>query len=134
MRSWRWWWSRRVTLRMIDQTLPLFAERLEKVLVIRERRANADVRRRRYALAGAVTLAVFVGGFTLAAWMDGDKTAAFDRCLTQSIDAQGHPSSRHHQLRGAGSCKPSSVMPFAVCCRMVESSCRRASDEVAKIS
>ena len=79
-----------VTLRMIDQTLPLFAERLEKVLVIREQRWNADVRRRRYALAGAVTLAVFVGGFTLAAWMDGDKTAAFDRCLTQSIDAQGH--------------------------------------------
>jgi hypothetical protein len=79
-----------VTLRMIDQTLPLFAERLEKVLVIREQRWNADVRRRRYALAGAETLAVFVGGIALAAWMDGDKTAAFDRCLTQSIDAQGH--------------------------------------------
>ena len=79
-----------VTLRMIDQTLPLFAERLEKVLVIREQRWNADVRRRRYALAGAVTLTVFASGFALAAWTDGDKTAAFDRCLTQSFDAQGH--------------------------------------------
>ena len=29
---------------------------------------------------------------------------------------------RHHQLCGAESCKPSPMMPFAVCCRMVGSS------------
>ena len=37
---------------MIDQTLPLFVERLQKVLVIREQRWNTDVKRRRYAAGG----------------------------------------------------------------------------------
>ena len=63
-----------VTIRMIDQTLPLFVERLEKVLVIREQRWNTDVKRRRYAAAGAVVLAVFLrasvcrGGRTGIVW------------------------------------------------------------------
>ena len=41
-----------VTIRMIDQTLPLFVERLQKVLVIREQRWNTDLKRRRYARRG----------------------------------------------------------------------------------
>ena len=68
-----------VTLRMIDQTLPLFAERLEKVLVIREQRWNADVRRRRYALshvaARAVDLFVEMPRTCLAPLQRGDNKA-----------------------------------------------------------
>ena len=44
--------------KMIKETLPLFAERLKEALIIRERRWNDDVKRRRVAMAGAVTLAL----------------------------------------------------------------------------
>ena len=57
-----------VAVQMIDRTLPLFIERLEKVLVIREQRWNKDVARRRYATAGAVVLAIFLAA---SAWRDG---------------------------------------------------------------
>jgi len=49
-----------LVMRMIRETLPLFADRLKQASVIRERRWNNDLRRRRYAAAGAVVLAVFV--------------------------------------------------------------------------
>ena len=39
--------------------------RLKQALVIREQRWNNDLRRRRYATAGAVVLAVFLGGYAL---------------------------------------------------------------------
>ena len=58
-----------VTLRMIDQTLPLFAERLEKVLVIREQRWNADVRRR--LRAGRCCNAGRVSGWLCVDRLDG---------------------------------------------------------------
>jgi hypothetical protein len=76
--------------RMIKETLPLFAERLKEVLVIRERSWNSDVRRRRYAAAGAVVLAIFLGGYALRAWSESDRLAAFDRCLAHAQSAQGH--------------------------------------------
>ena len=44
--------------KMIKETLPLFADRLKEALIIRERRWNDDVKRRRVAMAGAVTLAL----------------------------------------------------------------------------
>ena len=79
-----------VTIRMIDQTLPLFVERLQKVLVIREQRWNADLKRRRYALAGVVALAVFLAGFGLSWWQDSAALAAMDRCLAHPLQASGH--------------------------------------------
>ena len=79
-----------VTLRMIKETLPMFVERLQKVLVIREQRWNADLRRRRYALAGAVALAVFLSGYALSAWEDSDRIGALDRCLEHPLQASGH--------------------------------------------
>ena len=79
-----------LVLRMIQETLPLFADRLKQALVIREQRWNDDLRRRRYAAAGAVALAVFLGGYALRAWSESDRLAAFDRCLAHAQLVQGH--------------------------------------------
>jgi len=79
-----------LVLRMIKETLPLFADRLKQALVIREQRWNDDIRRRRYVAAGAVTLAVFLGGYALRAWSESDRIAAFDRCLAHAQLVQGH--------------------------------------------
>lgn len=65
-------------------------ERLQKVLVIREQRWNTDLKRRRYALAGAVALAVFLAGFGLSWWQDSAGLAAMDRCLDHPLQAAGH--------------------------------------------
>ena len=75
---------------MIHETLPMFAERLQKVLAIREQRWNADLRRKRHALAGAVALGVFLAGYTLSSWQDSDRVGAFDRCLEHPLQANGH--------------------------------------------
>ena len=51
--------------RMIKETLPLFAQNLKDVMVIREQRWNRDQSLRRYALGGAVLLSVFIAGHGL---------------------------------------------------------------------
>ena len=79
-----------VTLRMIQETLPMFAERLQNVLVIREQRWNADVRRKRYALAGAVALGVFLAGYGLSWWQDSGPVDGFDRCLEHPLQYDKH--------------------------------------------
>ncbi len=79
-----------LVLRMIRETLPLFADRLKQALVIREQSWNSDLRRRRYAATGAVALAVFLGGYALRAWSESDRLAAFDRCLSHAQQVQGH--------------------------------------------
>jgi hypothetical protein len=79
-----------VALQMIDRTMPLFTERLEKVLVVREQRWNKDVARRRYATAGAVVLAIFLGGFGLSRWETHDMVARMETCLLHPLQAGGH--------------------------------------------
>jgi len=79
-----------LVLRMIKETLPLFADRLKQALVIREQRWNDDIRRRRFVAAGAVALAVFLAGYALRAWSESDRLAAFDRCLAHAQLVQGH--------------------------------------------
>ena len=79
-----------VTLRMIKETFPLFAERLEKVLMIRERRWNRDIERRRMGTAAAIVLAIFVAGACFHRWLDADRLAAFDGCLSHSFVVDGH--------------------------------------------
>lgn len=79
-----------LTVRMIDQTLPLFVERLEKVLVIRERAWNEGVKWRRYGIAGAVGLGIFLSGFGLSWWQDSGRLAAMDYCWTHPLQAAGH--------------------------------------------
>ena len=77
--------------RMIDETLPMFAERLQGALVIREKLWAEDQRRRRYAMVALVTLGVFLGGYVLRAWQDGGPLDAFGQwCLTHQQQSQGH--------------------------------------------
>jgi hypothetical protein len=75
--------------RMIEGTLPLFAERLQRVLVVREARWNADQARKRYATAGLVFLGVFLGGYGLATWAQHDRVALAEHCLTTAVRAEG---------------------------------------------
>lgn len=79
-----------LTIRMIRETLPLFAERLRDALVIREQRWNRESVFRRYALVGGAVLGLFVFGYLVAAWQDDDRIAAFEQCLLQPIQADGH--------------------------------------------
>jgi hypothetical protein len=76
--------------KMIKETLPLFAERLKEALIIREKPWNDDVKRRRFATAGAVTLALVSAAYGVRAWQDSAVTGAFYRCLAQSLQASGH--------------------------------------------
>jgi hypothetical protein len=89
-----------LTVRMIDQTLPLFVERLEKVLVIREQAWNEGVKWRRYAIAGAVALGIFLAGFGLSWWQDSGRLAAIDYCWTHPLQAAGHSYCRIDGLSG----------------------------------
>ena len=75
---------------MVNKTLPLFIDKLQGALIIRERRWNDDVRQRRLVIAGLVALGVFLGGYALRAWADSDRTAALGQCLAHPLASQGH--------------------------------------------
>lgn len=79
-----------VVARMIHETLPLFIEKLQGALLLRERRWNDALQRRRYAVVGLVTLCLFLGGYALRAWEDGGPGDALSQCLEHSLVAQGH--------------------------------------------
>jgi hypothetical protein len=89
-----------LTVRMIDQTLPLFVKRLEKVLVIREQAWNERVKLRRYAIAGAAVLGIFLAGFGLSWWQDSTRLAAMDYCWTHPLQAAGHTYCRIDGMPG----------------------------------
>jgi hypothetical protein len=74
---------------MIEKTLPLFADKLKHALVIRERTWNGKVRDRRWAMAAAVSLTVFLLGYSLSWWQDSGTLNAFDRCLKDPLHAGG---------------------------------------------
>ena len=78
-----------LVVRMIKETLPLFAENMRNVLVLREQRWNRDRLRRRYALVGIVVLGIFVAGYGLRAWADQGEVGFADRCLSQPIASHG---------------------------------------------
>ena len=78
-----------VTLRMIREVFPMFADKLQGALIIREKEWNRRVERRRFAVAGVTVLAIFLGGMGLQMWFDSDRVDAFDRCLAQSFVSNG---------------------------------------------
>ena len=79
-----------VTIRMIHETMPMFAKELRGALVIREKSLNEGVRLRRFVVAGLVTLGVLLGGYGLRAWADSDAVGAIGHCLAHPLQAQGH--------------------------------------------
>jgi hypothetical protein len=76
--------------KMIKETLPLFAERLKEVLVIRERRWNDDVKRRRLATAGAAALGLVFGGYGIHVWQSWEATTTQAWCLWNQLQSNGH--------------------------------------------
>jgi len=70
-----------LTVRMIKETLPSFAERLKDALVIRERRWSDDIERHRFATAGLVVLGLVSGGYEVHVWQVWDATRGFEWCL-----------------------------------------------------
>ena len=76
--------------RMVNDTLPLFAQQMKETLVIRERRWNQDQGRQRMALAGLVTLMVFLSGFVVRTWVDWDRLGLADRCALHASVQGGH--------------------------------------------
>ena len=61
------------------------AASLKEALVIRERRWNQDKGRQRMALAGAMTLAVFLSGFVIRTAVDWDRLGLAERCAAHPI-------------------------------------------------
>ncbi len=71
--------------KMVDETLPMFAEKLNGALVIREQGWNAKARDRRYAIAAAISAALILIGYSLSWWQDSGQVAAFNRCITHPV-------------------------------------------------
>jgi len=78
-----------LTAMMVKETLPLFVERLKEALIIRERRWNDDVKRRRLATAGLVTLGLVFGGYAAHVWQAWTATGAYDWCWAHPLPASG---------------------------------------------
>jgi hypothetical protein len=66
--------------RLVNDTLPLFAQHMKEALVIRERRWNQDKGRQRMALTGVVALGVFLSGFVIRTAVDWDRLGLAERC------------------------------------------------------
>lgn len=75
--------------KMVDETLPMFAEKLNEVLVIREQGWNAKARDRRYAIAAAISVALLLVGYCLSWWQDSGQVAAFNRCIAHPVQFEG---------------------------------------------
>jgi hypothetical protein len=78
-----------VTLRMIHETMPMFATELRKALIYRVKDESDGLRMRRFFVAALLTLCVFVGGFGLRAWNDSAAVGALGHCLSHPLQAQG---------------------------------------------
>lgn len=79
-----------VIAHLVKNTLPLFAEQMKQVMVIRERRWNKDQGRQRMALAGAITLAVFLLGFVVRTGLDWDRLSVAEQCAAHPFSQSGH--------------------------------------------
>jgi uncharacterized protein (DUF2141 family) len=71
--------------RMVGDIAPRIAAGLKDLLVIRERRLNRNLQTRRYAVVGAVTLALVGGGYALRAVQDRNATEAVSRCYAAQV-------------------------------------------------
>ena len=76
--------------RMVDETLPMFADRLKAALIIREARWNRERAWKRYAVVGLLVLVICGSGYALASWTDQGGLAVFNRCLARPVVLGGH--------------------------------------------
>ena len=79
-----------VAVRMMHETMPLFAEKLKAVLVVREKGLADALRIRVLMMAAIGTLAIFVSGYGLRYWTDSNAVGALGNCLAHAVQAQGH--------------------------------------------
>ena len=77
-----------VTGRMIQETMPVFAEKMRDVLITRINDENSALRLKRGLLAALVAVGVFLSGYGLRAWADQDAVGALERCLAKPLQAQ----------------------------------------------
>jgi hypothetical protein len=75
---------------LVNDTLPLFAQQMKEVLVIRERRWNQDKGFQRMALAGVFAIVVFLSGFVVRTWVDWDELGVVERCALHTSVEGGH--------------------------------------------
>jgi hypothetical protein len=73
--------------RMVKEVLPLFLEKLQGALVVREKSWNEGVSQRRYAMVGLMTLGVFLGGYAACSWQDRAATTLLSRCMAHQVPA-----------------------------------------------
>jgi hypothetical protein len=76
-----------VTVRMIHETMPMFAAELRKALIIRVNDEASGLRMKRGLVAGAIAVGVFLGGFGVRAWTDRDAVGALQRCMGKTLQA-----------------------------------------------
>ena len=71
--------------RLVNDTLPLFAQQMKEALVIRERRWNRDKGRQRMATAVAAALGLVMFGFVIRTVLDWDRLALAESCAAHPI-------------------------------------------------
>jgi hypothetical protein len=81
-----------LVVRMIDQTFPMFAERLQKCLVIKEWVYNTRARQRRFFIAGGITLAIFLGGYVMRVVNEFEPSQS---ASTSEVDSLGDWCAKH---------------------------------------
>ncbi len=71
--------------RLVNDTLPLFAQHMKEALVIRERQWNRDKGRQRMATAVAAALGLVMFGFVIRTTLDWDRLALAESCAAHPI-------------------------------------------------
>ena len=74
---------------MLQETMPLFVERLQKALIIREQRWNEDLKRRRWAAAVLVAFALYAAGYGTHVWQTWRGMSAYDWCWAHPLASNG---------------------------------------------
>jgi hypothetical protein len=95
--------------RMVKETLPMFADKLQGALVIREETWNAKKRDRRFAAAAAVAGVIFMAGYCFSWWQDSGQVAAYQRCVAHPVEADGQIYCQASGLFGPAKVPPGST-------------------------
>jgi hypothetical protein len=75
--------------KMIKETLPMFANKLQGALVIEAEAWNAKKRDMRFAMAAAIAGAIFMTGYCFSWFQDSGEVVAYQRCMAHPVQADG---------------------------------------------